>query len=75
MRGKARFDSLQKQLGLSDNNFINENEEKDCIPTIDYTGINCKLKALIKVGDEWLSTTLKEVYKKYNGNKELGEGL
>lgn len=65
MRGKARFDSLQKQLKLSNENFIDENGSVDNIAPIDYAGMNNKLKLLSEGGRKWLSNALNETYKKY----------
>ena len=65
IRGRARFDSLQKQLGLSDINFISENEDIDKIPQIDYRHINEKLSLLVDEGSKWLKNAVDKTYRKY----------
>ena len=65
MRGKARFESLQKQIGLKDENFIDESEKREFIPSIDYSKINKNLKSLSEKGTEWLKMALKKTYNKY----------
>lgn len=64
-RGRARFDSLQRQLCLNDSNFLNENERMDKVEPIDYTGINDRLNKLSEEGKKWLKNALEETYKKY----------
>lgn len=65
MRGKARFESLQKQIGLKKANFIDEDEKKTFVPSIDYNEINKKMKLLTEDASEWLRMALKETYRKY----------
>lgn len=64
-RGRARFDSLQRQLCLNDSNFLNENERMDKVEPIDYTGVNDRLNKLSEEGKKWLKNALEETYKKY----------
>lgn len=64
-RGRARFDSLQRQLCLKDSNFLDENEQMDKVEPIDYTAINDKLDKLSEEGKKWLKNALEETYKKY----------
>lgn len=65
-RGRARFDSLQKQLGLSDKNFLDEKEQMDRIIPIEYYSINNNLNRLSENGKKWLKNTLSETYQKYS---------
>lgn len=65
-RGRARFDSLQKQLGLSDKNFLDEKEQMDRIIPIEYYSINNNLNRLSENGKKWLKNALSETYKKYS---------
>ena len=64
-RGRARFDSLQKQLGLSDKNFLDESEQMDRIIPVEYSSINNNLNRLSENGKKWLKNALSETYKKY----------
>lgn len=66
MRGKTRFESLKRQIGLFDANFIEENENKGFIPSIEYSEINKNLKHLSDEGRNWLREALEKTYAKYN---------
>lgn len=65
MRGRARFDSLKIQLELSDENFIDENEQADNIALIDYFNINEKIRMLCEEGRAWLKYAIDDTYRKY----------
>lgn len=65
LRGKARFISLQKQLGLNEESFLDEVKKIDSIMEIDYTYINQRLKMLSEKCSKWLKMILNEVYQKY----------
>lgn len=68
MRGKARFESIQKQLGLNEDSFVDENEEIEeieNIPCMDYSNVNAKLKYLSDQGAGWLKHALNDTYRIY----------
>lgn len=65
VRGKARFDSLQKMLELNEESFVEENAQSKSIEEIDYYRTNAKLKFLAKDGGKWLKAALDETYNKY----------
>lgn len=66
-RGRARFDSLQRQLDLPDNNFISEGEQINRMKPINYSRINQKLSILSNEGRQWLREAIIETYKRYKG--------
>lgn len=67
LRGKSRFESLQRQIGLPQDSFVEEGraDQVSEIPVNDYKAVRAKMDAEKKYGREWLRNALDTVYNRY----------